>query len=461
VRRLLFIALLVVSPAILHAETTVSGNRVPVQRPAKIITLSTEDTLIVEAGKTIQGAFYRVYGTMIVNHGASLLNCRFEIYGNLITKGTETDSVIISEGRGVRFFGGQGHLSYTRVSDCIADPGFPYNRRYVEGGGIHVSGAEADVQMVHCVIERNVAENIKTESGSVFIYGRGGGVAVRDSARLEMSHCRLSGNRTRGWGCAAYASGQAQLTLKRCLIMGNRFAQRVGYTSEGGVVSLWSGAIAEIRNCTITGNEIGWTNIVHRVSGSVVVVNSILWQAAGRISTSGEGTAIVNHSIMQYEFPGEGNIIADPLFLDSAGGDFHIAYNSPALNAGDPAYGLDIDGTLPDLGAFPYIRPYPMSASESDDRPLAFALHPNMPNPFNPSTRLRYDLPASSPVRVDIYNAAGQRVRRLVDGYRSAGRHTAVWDGSDVYGRPVASGVYVYRLTSEHDIATRRMLLVR
>lgn len=96
-----------------------------------------------------------------------------------------------------------------------------------------------------------------------------------------------------------------------------------------------------------------------------------------------------------------------------------------------------------------------------DDAPARFALHANHPNPFNPSTTIAYELARSSHVRLDVYNAAGQLVRVLVDADRGPGRHQLEWDGRDRHGRGAASGVYFYRLQAAEFEQSRKMVLVR
>lgn len=83
--------------------------------------------------------------------------------------------------------------------------------------------------------------------------------------------------------------------------------------------------------------------------------------------------------------------------------------------------------------------------AQTASMPAAFALHPNYPNPFNPSTRLSYDLAASGSVSITVYDLLGREVRPLVNGLQSAGRHTVEWDGSGVSSH-TASGVYIARL---------------
>ena len=92
--------------------------------------------------------------------------------------------------------------------------------------------------------------------------------------------------------------------------------------------------------------------------------------------------------------------------------------------------------------------------------PKRFELGANYPNPFNPSTLIPYQLAASSPVRLEVFNLLGQRIATLVDGERPAGFHTAVWDATDGSGQAVGAGVYLYRLTVGRERQTGRMVLV-
>jgi hypothetical protein len=98
--------------------------------------------------------------------------------------------------------------------------------------------------------------------------------------------------------------------------------------------------------------------------------------------------------------------------------------------------------------------------------PVPFALHPNAPNPFNPTTTLRFSIADADHVRLAIYDAVGRHVRTIVDLVMPSGEHEIMWDGADATGRRLGSGVYVYRLTAtgsdgSAQTATRRMLLVR
>lgn len=86
----------------------------------------------------------------------------------------------------------------------------------------------------------------------------------------------------------------------------------------------------------------------------------------------------------------------------------------------------------------------------------------NVPNPFNPRTTLRFELPLAATVRVDVYNASGALVRTLLNGARGPGQHVLEWDGTDNGGRGVASGLYFARLRVDGAVVdTRKMMLLK
>ena len=107
------------------------------------------------------------------------------------------------------------------------------------------------------------------------------------------------------------------------------------------------------------------------------------------------------------------------------------------------------------------VQPSDTAVRGADVEPHQFALAPNWPNPFNSSTHFRYELPAAGPIRLDIYDLLGQRVRRLVAGHRGAGFHRALWDGRDEKGRAVATGVYLARLDAGSRSAVRKVIALR
>lgn len=98
---------------------------------------------------------------------------------------------------------------------------------------------------------------------------------------------------------------------------------------------------------------------------------------------------------------------------------------------------------------------------EDDVLPSRVVLHPCKPNPFNPQTMLRFDLPASGPVHLRIFDLRGRQVATLIDEEVPAGRHEVIWNGRDASGRGVPSGVYLSRLEAGGRVVHGRMSLVR
>ncbi len=93
--------------------------------------------------------------------------------------------------------------------------------------------------------------------------------------------------------------------------------------------------------------------------------------------------------------------------------------------------------------------------------PAEFSLEPNFPNPFNPTTSIRYNLPAGARVTLEIFNSIGQRIRTLADGAHQPGSYAVEWDGMDQHRTAVAAGLYFYRLHAGDQVQTRKMILAK
>jgi hypothetical protein len=118
----------------------------------------------------------------------------------------------------------------------------------------------------------------------------------------------------------------------------------------------------------------------------------------------------------------------------------------------------DIHGNVSELSDemhVPYAAPVPGAS------PVALRIYPCQPNPFNPRTTIKFDLPESGPVRLSVFDVAGRLVRTLVDDNMPQGSHEAVWGGTDASGRDVGSGSYLARLEFGGRVETSRMGLVR
>ncbi len=311
--------------------------------------------------------------------------------------------------------------------------------RVAGNGGSGVQSVGAGGTFLGCTVEGNA------ETGVFAMYIAGA---------IELDSCVVRNN---GFGVSATA-GTA--ILDRCAIVDN----------EGYGVWLTSGHFYEdvtlsITFCTISGNggSEGDAVTAEYGPGSLTVENSIVWGVLD-LGTHGyatvPGAVTVAYSLLQGDtlFAGPGNLNADPRFVDPEHGDYRLAWGSPSIDSGDPASPLDADGTRADMGAYPFDH---STAVVAYDRPVPFALAQNYPNPFNPSTRIKFTMPSSGIMSLGIYDVNGRPVRTLVDGWVEPGMHDVVWDGTDAAGRPVASGVYLYRMTSGYATVVRKMVLLR
>ena len=108
-----------------------------------------------------------------------------------------------------------------------------------------------------------------------------------------------------------------------------------------------------------------------------------------------------------------------------------------------------------------YVNRYDYLSVENEGLPTEFALHENYPNPFNPSTTLRFDLPYSSDVNLTIYNMLGQKVKSFDMRGIQAGKHTLRWNATNDLGEKVGTGVYLYQLQTKDFMKTRKMIFMK
>ena len=145
---------------------------------------------------------------------------------------------------------------------------------------------------------------------------------------------------------------------------------------------------------------------------------------------------------------------------------FFVVPTADNLEEGDEIIRLvgTIDGLEGDEVAITISDPGAAKAAKTvvQTRPEAFALADNFPNPFNPATTIKYELPQAADVELTVYNVVGQAVRTLVAEYQSAGRYAVEWDATNDSGHSLSSGLYFYRLQAgEAFLEVKKMLLLR
>ena len=90
-----------------------------------------------------------------------------------------------------------------------------------------------------------------------------------------------------------------------------------------------------------------------------------------------------------------------------------------------------------------------------------YKLIKNYPNPFNPVTTLRYDLPENSHVNITIYDMLGRQVKNLINQTQDAGYRSVRWNATDDYGKPVSAGIYLYQIQAGEFVQTKKMMLLK
>lgn len=176
-----------------------------------------------------------------------------------------------------------------------------------------------------------------------------------------------------------------------------------------------------------------------------------------------------------WKFEGDGGLIYTPvvangyLFVSSLDSTFAVNISTQSVEWSYPAGGFltvtdknlyVADSVTGSLYAFGDITT-DIEDEHPPELPTDFVLHQNYPNPFNPSTEIKFEIPSRSFVEVSVYNTLGQKVKTLVNAEKSAGSHTAIWNGTDESGNTVSSGTYFYKLTAGDFIASKKMMLIK
>ncbi|MCP4580576.1 MAG: T9SS type A sorting domain-containing protein [candidate division Zixibacteria bacterium] len=263
------------------------------------------------------------------------------------------------------------------------------------------------------------------------------------------------------WGNSAELTGggidcifcDGPIVISHNLIYGNS-------AEWGGGIQCYGSSLI-IRNNTITENPVNSLGggIYCGVYGTATVINSIVWANAdgsgeNEIGLTSFASISISYSDVHGGWEGDGNINADPLYVDPENGDYRLLAGSPCIDTGDPDSPFDPDSTRADMGAF-YFDQY-VDIDLVDLLPTDFHLHQNYPNPFNASTTIEYELPYPEHVLIDIYDILGRRLATIVDLYQSAGYHQVIWQASNF-----SSGLFFCRIQAGDYTKTMKMQLIK
>jgi len=246
------------------------------------------------------------------------------------------------------------------------------------------------------------------------------------------------------------------MTLKNCLAFDNRVKGFDQNNNRGSMTLL---------NCTSFRNGTN-INISARVkTGSVVTVKNCISAGSGGVSLLSTAVQSTNSWLSPFSVTD-----ADFVSIDTAGVTgprkpdgslpdipfMHLAPGSGLIDAGTDV-GLPFNGTAPDLGAFESAYGTRVSNDAQTVLPRSLILSQNFPNPFNPATKISYQLPANSFVTLTVFNVLGEEVATIVHERQAAGVHEAAFTG----GRDCSSGVYFYRLETNGTVLSKKMLLLK
>ena len=142
--------------------------------------------------------------------------------------------------------------------------------------------------------------------------------------------------------------------------------------------------------------------------------------------------------------------------------NFHLIINLAIGGTWGGQQGID-NSTFPAQFKIDYVKVYEASQLSSHDRmlPTRYQFYQNFPNPFNPVTTFRYDLPEDGLVNITIYDLLGNEVNNLVKSNQSSGYKTINWDATDNQGRQISAGVYLYSIEAGNFRQTKKMIFLK
>ncbi len=195
-----------------------------------------------------------------------------------------------------------------------------------------------------------------------------------------------------------------------------------------------------------------WSRFRNAADGSVQTFEVILYDPAFYPTPTGDGPIVFQYNAVTNPDNVDERATVGIENLDHTEGLEYTYFALYPAGAAQLAPGRAI--------RFVTVAPDPTAAPEPIAAP-GFRIAGGNPNPFTSGTSIAFSIARSGPVRLAIYDAAGRRIRTLIDEVRPAGPHTALWDGRQDSGSPAPAGVYFYRLEAEGRSAVHTIVRVR
>ena len=252
---------------------------------------------------------------------------------------------------------------------------------------------------------------------------------------------------------------------------GASVVEATNFVGGSGGDMAWDGTVGENVNINWHGaTDLGY-GYLHQNQVAVATVTVAIDEVfSGNILLEyqlvGDGYGDAPHIVtdtLEIKYP-LGWISVNPHEVDLSGGEtqlINISFDAEELAIGN--YICDI--IINDGSAYETVIPVDMSVvtvdSEEDNIPLITGLSNNYPNPFNPETNISFSMKEACDVELTIYNIKGKKVKTLLKDYREADYYTLTWNGKDDSGKPVASGVYFYKMKTNKYAATKKMILMK
>ena len=294
------------------------------------------------------------------------------------------------------------------------------NKRYsVEGGGgIHLDNYSSPIMRNIKIIENYSGFN----GGGLFIYHLS--EPILENVLIANNYTEINGG---GISCECGSN----LSLINVTISDNVASE------NGGGVYIYGGSSTSVlaTNCIFWNNSSEEIYFEEQLPGNSSISISYSDVQGGEEGIITNGNGIINWL--------EGNIVNDPLFVNPSNANYHLTENSPCIDAGDPNFPFDPDGTITDMGTYYFDQ---LSSINSDEIQSIEYYLSNYPNPFNPSTTIEFSIQYDSNIELAIYNIKGQKIKTIVNDGFMKGSHSINWDGVDKNGQMVSSGVYLYIL---------------